>query len=91
MYEACQEIFSDDNYSKHRGSVTLLTDPSRFAGRLDRDDNLCISLSAVLPTVERSHPEGVNTLTLRIQRLCVLNVTLETGRDKRGPDRKDEK
>lgn len=55
--------------------VTLITDPAGFAGRLDCDDNLGIGLSAVLSTVEGSHPEGVNTLALRVQRLCVLNVT----------------
>lgn len=56
-------------------SVTLITDPAGFAGRLDRDNNLGISLSAVLSTVEGSHPEGVNTLMLQIQRLRILNVT----------------
>lgn len=55
--------------------VTLFTHPAGFAGRLDRDDNLGVSLSAVLSAVEGCHPEGVNPLTLRIQRLCVLNVT----------------
>lgn len=44
--------------------VTEFTNPSGFAGRLDRDNNLSVSLSTVLSTVERSHPEGVNALTL---------------------------
>lgn len=63
--------------------ITLFTHPAGFAGRLDRDDNLGISLSAVLSAVKGCHPEGVNPLTPRIQRLCVLNVTLETERKKK--------
>lgn len=59
-------------------SVILITDPAWFAGGLDRDNNLSVGLSSVLSTVEGGHPEGVNTLTLGIQRLCVLNVTQET-------------
>lgn len=55
--------------------VTLITDPARFAGWLYCDDNLSISLSTVLSTVEGGHPEGVNALMLRIQWLCVLDVT----------------
>lgn len=61
--------------TKRERSVTLITDPAGFAGRFDRDDDLGIGLSAVLPAVEGGHPEGVNTLALRVQRLCVLNVT----------------
>lgn len=45
-------------------SVTLITDPAGFAGWLDRDNNLSVSLSAVLSTVEGGHPEGVNALPL---------------------------
>lgn len=56
-------------------SVTFITDPAGFAGRLDRDNNLGISLSTVLSTVKGGHPEGVNALMLRIQWLRVLNVT----------------
>lgn len=54
---------------------TVFTHPAGFAGRLDRDDDLGVRLSAVLPAVEGGHPEGVNALTLGIQRLGVLNVT----------------
>lgn len=53
----------------------LFTDPARFAGWLDSDDDLGVSLGTVLSTVEGGHPEGVNALALRIQWLCVLNVT----------------
>lgn len=42
----------------------MITDPAGFAGRLDRDNDLGISLSTILSTVEGGHPEGVNTLTL---------------------------
>lgn len=55
--------------------VTSITDPARFAGWLYCYDDLGISLSTVLSTVEGGHPEGVNALTLRIQWLCVLDVT----------------
>jgi hypothetical protein len=55
--------------------VLLITDPAGFAGRFDRDDDLGVGLSSVLATVERGHPEGVDTLAFRIQWLCVLNVT----------------
>lgn len=53
----------------------MFTHPAGFAGRLDRDDDLGVRLSAILPAVEGGHPEGVNALTLGIQRLGVLNVT----------------
>lgn len=56
-------------------SVLLITDPAGFAGWLDRDNDLGVGLSAVLSAVEGGHPEGVNTLTLGIQGLRVLNVT----------------
>ena len=51
-----------------------VTVPARFAGRLHRDDHLGVGLRAVLPAVEGGHPEGVNTLALGVQRLCVLDV-----------------
>ena len=51
-----------------------LTVPARFAGRLDSDDHLGVSLSAVLPAVEGGHPEGEQALALGVQRLCVLDV-----------------
>lgn len=70
--EASRELSEDDNQDRY---VTLFTDPAGFAGRLDCDHNLGIGLSTVLSAVEGGHPESVNTLTLRIQRLCVLNVT----------------
>lgn len=53
----------------------ISTHPARLAGRFDRDDNLGVSLSTILSTVEGGHPKGVNALMLRIQRLRVLNVT----------------
>lgn len=45
-------------------SGTSVTHPARFAGRLDRNGNLGVSLSTILPTVEGGHPEGVNMLLL---------------------------
>lgn len=53
----------------------VFTHPAWFAGRLDRDNDLGVRLSSVLPAVEGGHPEGVNSLALGIQRLGVLNVT----------------
>lgn len=41
-----------------------ITDPTGFAGRLDGDDNLGISLCSVLSTVKGGHPECKNALTL---------------------------